>query len=157
MSEYSQKENKVHSKGISDCVLGHLVVSNSLQTHGPQPARLFCPWDFPGNNTGMGCQFLLQGIFPIQGLNPSLSSPALTNEFLDTAPPGNPRINISLFLQKSIFYWNSFFFFLTILKPGLIALISDTTPPLIPLCPSPFQRHKFTPVFQNFLIYIYLF
>ena len=29
-----------------------------------------CPWDFPGKNTGMGCHFLLQGIFPTQGSNP---------------------------------------------------------------------------------------
>ena len=26
-------------------------------------ARLLCPWDFPGKNTGVGCHFLLQGIF----------------------------------------------------------------------------------------------
>ena len=26
------------------------------------------PWDFPGKNTGEGCHFLLQGIFPTQGL-----------------------------------------------------------------------------------------
>ena len=25
-----------------------------------------------GKNTGMGCHFLLQGIFPTQGLNPGL-------------------------------------------------------------------------------------
>ena len=29
-----------------------------------------CPWDFLGKNTGMDCHFLLQGIFPTQGLNP---------------------------------------------------------------------------------------
>ena len=28
-----------------------------------------CPWDFPGENTGVGCHFLLQGIFPTQRLN----------------------------------------------------------------------------------------
>ena len=28
--------------------------------------------DFPGKITGVGCHFLLQGIFPIQGLNSSL-------------------------------------------------------------------------------------
>ena len=27
-----------------------------------------CPWDSPGNNTGVGCHFLLQEIFPMQGL-----------------------------------------------------------------------------------------
>ena len=30
------------------------------------------PWDFPGKNTGVGCHFLLQEIFPTQGLNPGL-------------------------------------------------------------------------------------
>ena len=29
------------------------------------------PRDFPGKNTGVGCHFLLQGIFPTQGSNPS--------------------------------------------------------------------------------------
>ena len=33
------------------------------------PTRLLHPWDFPGRNTGVGCHFLLQEIFPIQGLN----------------------------------------------------------------------------------------
>ena len=31
--------------------------------------RLFCPWDFPDKNTGVGCHFLFQGIFPILELN----------------------------------------------------------------------------------------
>ena len=30
-------------------------------------ARLLCPRDFPGKNTGVGCLFLLQRIFPTQG------------------------------------------------------------------------------------------
>jgi len=25
-----------------------------------KPATHFCPWDFPGKNTGVGCHFLLQ-------------------------------------------------------------------------------------------------
>ena len=33
-------------------------------------ARLLCPWDSPGNNTGVGCHAFLQGIFPTQGSNP---------------------------------------------------------------------------------------
>ena len=49
--------------------LAHWVVSDSLWPRGAQPARLFCPWDFPGKNTGVGCHFLLQGIFPTQGSN----------------------------------------------------------------------------------------
>ena len=36
------------------------------------PARLLCPWDSLGNNTGVGCHGLLQGVFLTQGLNPGL-------------------------------------------------------------------------------------
>ena len=35
------------------------VVSNSSQSHGLQPTRLLCPWDFPGKGTGVGCHCLL--------------------------------------------------------------------------------------------------
>ena len=45
------------------CV-SHLVVSNSLRPRGLQTARLLCPWNSPGKNTGVGSHFLLQGIFP---------------------------------------------------------------------------------------------
>ena len=31
-----------------------------------------CPWNSPGRTTGVGCHFLLQGIFPTQGWNPTL-------------------------------------------------------------------------------------
>ena len=35
--------------------------------------KFLCPWDFQGKSTGVGCYFLLQGIFPTQGWNPGLS------------------------------------------------------------------------------------
>ena len=41
-------------------------MSNSLQPHELQPARLLRPWDSPGKNTGVGCRVLLQGIFLTQ-------------------------------------------------------------------------------------------
>ena len=47
-------------------------MSNSVQPHGLQPARLRHPWDSPGKNTRVGCQAVLQGVFPAQGSNPSL-------------------------------------------------------------------------------------
>ena len=43
------------------------VMSDSLQ-----PARLLCQCNSLGKNTGVGCHFLLQGIFLIQGSNPGL-------------------------------------------------------------------------------------
>ena len=52
--------------------VNHSVLSDSLRPYGPQPARLLCPWDSPGQNTGMGSHALLQGIFRTRGSNPSL-------------------------------------------------------------------------------------
>ena len=54
-----------HLVPVLAAIQGHAcsVMSNSLQPH---------PWDSPGENTGMGCHFLLQGIFLIQGSNLSL-------------------------------------------------------------------------------------
>ena len=43
--------------------------------------RLLCPWDSPGKDTGVGCRVLLQGIFPPQGSNLCLMSPALSGGF----------------------------------------------------------------------------
>ena len=31
------------------------VVSDSSRSHGLQPTRLLCPWDFPSKSTGVGC------------------------------------------------------------------------------------------------------
>ena len=47
------------------------VVSDSLRPCGLQ-SKLLCPRGSPGENTGVGCHFLLQGIFSNQGLNPGL-------------------------------------------------------------------------------------
>ena len=56
----------------SSCVLMCSVVYNSLQPWGLSSDRLLCPWNSPGQNTGVGCHFLLQGIFLTQGSNLSL-------------------------------------------------------------------------------------
>ena len=44
----------------------------TLQPNGLWPARLLCPWESPGQSTGVGCHVLLQGIFLTQGSNPGL-------------------------------------------------------------------------------------
>ena len=44
-----------------------LILCNSMDC---KTARLFCSWDSPGKNTGVGCHALLQGIFPTQGSKP---------------------------------------------------------------------------------------
>ena len=52
------------STHLSVCVLSCSVVLDSLWPHGLLPARFLSPRDFPGKTTGVGCHFLLQGIFP---------------------------------------------------------------------------------------------
>ena len=48
------------------------VVSDCLQPHDCSPPGSTVHGDSPGNNTGVGCHALLQGIFQTQGSNPSL-------------------------------------------------------------------------------------
>ena len=54
------------------CRVSQSVVSNSLEAYRMQTARLLCPWTSLGKNTGVGCHFFLQRIFPTQGSKPGL-------------------------------------------------------------------------------------
>ena len=47
----------------------HVLLFATLWTVAHQ---LFCPWDSPGKNTGVGFHALLQGIFLTQAWNPHL-------------------------------------------------------------------------------------
>ena len=58
---------RAHARALSCSVM-----FNFLQPRGLSPARLLCPWDSPGKNTGVVCYFLHQEIFLTQGLNPHL-------------------------------------------------------------------------------------
>ena len=61
------------SNGLRAYVLSHFShVRLSFRAYGLQPARIFCPWDSPGKDTGVGCHFLPQRIFPTQEWNPRL-------------------------------------------------------------------------------------
>ena len=65
------------------------VASSSFWPCGLQSARLLCPLNFLGKTTGVGCHFLLQGIFPTPESNLSLL--CLLHQqagSLPTAPPG---------------------------------------------------------------------
>ena len=42
--------------GVLLLLLSHF---SHVRPHRRQPTRLFCPWDSPGKNTGVGCHFLL--------------------------------------------------------------------------------------------------
>ena len=73
---------QLHEPCVCVCVcvcVSCSVMSDSLRPHGLQPARLLRPWNSPGNNTGVGCHFLLQGIFLTHGLNPDFPHCRQTN------------------------------------------------------------------------------
>ena len=77
------KMNHVHAKSLQLC--------STLCPMDHSPARLLCPWDFPGKNTGVGYRAFLQGIFLTQGLNPCLLHLLHWQVcFLSLVPPGKP-------------------------------------------------------------------
>ena len=51
---------------MCDCSLSRVQLSVTLRT---EATRLLSPWGSPGKNAGVGCHFLLQGIFLTQGSN----------------------------------------------------------------------------------------
>ena len=57
---------------MPSCVWVCSVMSDSLQLHGIQPARLLLSMEFSGKNTGVACHFLLQANFSTQELSPHL-------------------------------------------------------------------------------------
>ena len=57
-----------------------------MRPHGWQPTRLPCPWDSPGKNTGVGCQFLLQCMKVKSESEVAQSCPALRDP-MDHSPP----------------------------------------------------------------------
>ena len=69
ITKVGRNKLRVWDQQIHTVCVSCSVVSESLQSHGLWPARLLCPWDSPGKNTGVDCHFLLQEIFLTQGSN----------------------------------------------------------------------------------------
>ena len=74
------------------------VVSNSVWPYGLQPARLLCPWDSSGQNTGVGTCSRLRVIFPTWGSNSGLLHCRWILYHL--SHQGSPRTSISAFKHK---------------------------------------------------------
>ena len=58
-------ETESESEAAQSCPTLCDLMDHSL----PGSEEPLSPWNFPGKSTGVGCHFLLQGIFPTQGLN----------------------------------------------------------------------------------------
>ena len=68
-------------------------------------------WDSPSKNTGVGCHFLLQGIFLTQG-----SNPRLLRWQMGSLPPGKPTVWITYLLRKKRVNITSVFSFHYLMK-----------------------------------------
>ena len=66
-----------------------------------EPARLLCPWDSPGKNTGVGYHALLQGIFWTQGSNLHLLWLLRCRQIVYCWASREAHKNLTIFLVKS--------------------------------------------------------
>ena len=87
---YAQKYANRSKKGFLWMKVVVAQLGLTLRPYGLWPARLLCPWNSSGKNTGVGCHSLLQGIFPNQGLNPGL--PHCRQILYQLSHKGSPRI-----------------------------------------------------------------
>ena len=69
-------------------------VSDSLHSHGLQPATMLCPGDSPGKNTGVGCHFLPQRMKVKSESEVAQSCPTLSDP-MDCSLPGSPSMGFS--------------------------------------------------------------
>ena len=95
-----------------------------LHPHGPQPARLLCPWNFPGKNPGAACHFFLQGTFPTQGSKLHLLCLLHCRQTLPAEPSGFSKFFYSLFEQKCF-------------KTAGLGSLEKQTRPILTVEPSP--------------------
>ena len=66
-----------------------------------KPARLLCPQDVPGQKTGVGVHFLLQGIFPTGERSLEPGSSVLQADSLPSESPRKPPEPMFLTNQRA--------------------------------------------------------
>ena len=79
------------------------VVSDSVRPHRRRPTRLPCPWDSPGKNTGVGCDFLLQCMKVKSESDVAQSGPTLSDP-MDCSLPGSSVHGI---FQARVLEWGA--------------------------------------------------
>ena len=123
------------------------VMLHSLQPHELQPARLLCPWDFTGKNTGVGCHFLLQGIFPTQGSNLGLLHCRQILYRLSYERNLGVILNSTLFLNQTLLFMPSNLWFPHFLLYSYF----------IPTCQEPQHINYFNSILTSILAFRFFF
>ena len=116
-----------------------------MRLHRRQPTtRLLCPWDSPGENTGVGCHFLLQFMKVKSESEVAQSCPTLRDP-TDHSPPGSSVHGI---FQARVLEWSAIAFSAIIpyrrnilANPILTSLFSLPLPNFIPSLHSPNGQH----------------
>ena len=80
--------------------------SLAVRPHRRQPTRLPRPWDPPGESTGVGCHFLLQGMKVKSESEVAESCPTLCDP-TDCSPPGSSAHGI---FQARVLEWGAIAF-----------------------------------------------
>ena len=81
-------------------------MSDSVQPHRPQPARLPRPWDSPVKNTGVGCHFLLQ-CMNVKSESEVTQSCLTLSDPMDCSLPGS---SIQGIFQARVLEWGAITF-----------------------------------------------
>ena len=89
------RESQLTGMEDTTCVLSRGCLCSRLWS-----AELLCPWNSPGQNNGVGCHFLLQGIFPTQGSNLFLL--CFLNWQVDFLPLSHTYIQLIYHQQSSL-------------------------------------------------------
>ena len=87
-------------------LLSRSVVSDSVRPQRWQPTRLRCSWDSPGENTGVGCHFLLQHMKVKSESEVAQSCPTLSDP-MDCSPPD---FSIHGIFQARVLEWGAIAF-----------------------------------------------
>ena len=91
----------IHCQACDSVCASRWVMSYSVWLCGVEPTGLLCPWDCPSKNSEVGCHYLLQGIFPNVGIEPT--SPALKADSLPSEPPGKLFSSVQLLSRVRLF------------------------------------------------------
>ena len=88
-------------------------MSNSVWPQRCQPTRFPCPWDSPGENTGVGCHFLLQCI-KVKSESEVTQSCPTPRDPMDCRPPGS---SIHGICQARVLEWVAIAFSRSVYTP----------------------------------------
>ena len=97
-------------------------MSDSVRPHRQQPTRLPHPWDSPGENTGVGCHFLLQ-CMKVKSESEVAQSCQTLSDPMDCSLPGS---SVHGFFKAKVLEWGAIAFCDT---KGVFQLRKRTTAP----------------------------